>query len=160
MDVQKTTGTAPRVQPMTYPIPTRALDAWWKFDVRKTPLSGGAVHYVFRTLGSTCTNSGAPIETLMHAVLRPLETAWLIEQAWIEFDPDDDGHKRMCEYNVRGREFVEDLKRPAAFCGRTLEEAIGGLGATNPAGCFCLPETTNHKWRQMLCAIHYGLSLK
>src|SRR5262245_1068680 len=109
---------------MQYPIAPRALDAWWKFDMRRRPLEGGAVRYTYRMVGSTCTNAGMPIETLMHAELRPAPEGLVVERAWIEFAEDDEGHRRMCEYIQQGPEFVEALKRPAPFCGRTLEAAI------------------------------------
>lgn len=146
------------LRPITYPIPARALDKWWKFDIKRRAADGGATHYIFRYLGSTCTNCGKPIETRLQAVLRPEAAGMRVERAWIEFDEDDEGHVRMCEYSVRGKELVEELARPAAFCGQTLEAAIEGMKAVNPAGCFCDPTMVTHKWRQMLCAIHYGLT--
>ena len=155
--MQDSATPAPRVQSITYPIPSRALDNWWKFAMKRSTLVGGATHYTFRFRGSTCTNCGKPIESLLHAVLRPGAGGMTIEQAWVEFDEEDEGHPRMCEYNKRGKALLEDLKQPAAFCGQALEAAIAGLGEVNPAGCFCTAAMVNHKWRQMLCAIHYGL---
>lgn len=148
----------PQLQPIDYPIPARALDRWWKFDIQRHPATEGHLHYAFRHLGSTCTNCGKPIETQLHAVLLPRAARWTVERAWIEFDEEDEGHRRMCEYAQRGQEFVAELARPAAFSGQTLEAAIAAVAEVNPAGCFCDPTMVNHKWRQMLCAIHYGLS--
>lgn len=141
-----------------YPIPVRALDTWWKFDIKRHLQPDGATHYVYRYLGSTCTNAGSPIESWLHAVLRPAGGRMIVERAWIEFDEEDEGHQRMCEYGLRGREIAEELRQPAAFSGQPLEEALASLVEINPAGCFCQPAMINHKWRQMLCAIHYGLS--
>lgn len=147
-----------RVRPLRYPIAPQALANWWNFDMKRKGAADGGTQFTFRYLGSTCTNCGTPIETLLHAIIKPGPESATIARAWIEFDEDDEGHPRMCEFNARGKALVEELGQPASFCGRTLEAAIAGLTEINPAGCFCAPAMINHKWRQMLCTIHYGLS--
>jgi hypothetical protein len=159
---QPETGAQPerraRVRPIEYPIPPKALIKWMNLHLKCRPEPGGALHYTFRFLGSTCSTGGISIASTLHAVLRERPEGMVVENGWIEIAPDDNGLRSMCEYGVRGPALLERLRRPPEFCGRTLEEILTQALPVNPAGCYCKPPMVNHKWRQMLATIHYALS--
>ena len=148
----------PRVQPIEYAIPVKALSKWMRFNLGCMADPDGSFHYTFQLMGSTCSNGGIPINATLHAIVRDQPAGAIVENAWIEIPTEDRGLKNMCEYVQRGADFVAQLRRSPDFCGQSLEAILSRPLAINPAGCFCKPPQANHKWRQMLSTIHYALS--
>ena len=154
------TTTALRVQPLKYPLSARALDKWARSDLSCAADANGGRHYQFRFLGSTCTDGGSAFHANFHVVLSPSPQGAVIEAAWIDLPLDDGnpGAAQMCVFQTQRDLFLAELSRPPAFCGGTLEAAIERQVELDYAGCLCFDQMLNHKWRNVLCTIHYALA--
>jgi hypothetical protein len=153
----------PRVRPIDYAITIKALGKWARQYLTCESDGDGVRHYRFRYMGNTCCDGGTPINSVMHAMIRPEPRGMVFERGWIEIEEDDPGLQAMCEFYGRRWAFHDELERPPAWSGQTLEEVLGETIAQakiNPAGCFCKPSQVNHKWRMVLSTIHYALSLE
>jgi hypothetical protein len=138
-----------------YPIPAEALERWARENLTLVSREDGAFHYRFRYEGSTCTGQ-RPLIADLHAVVRPGPGGLLFEKGWIEMSGPKAAMNQFCGVIQSGPEYLEFLRRPAADCGRTVEEIVSDFAALSPAGCLCDQPSINHKWRMALFTIHYA----
>jgi hypothetical protein len=64
----------------------------------------------------------------------------------------------MCRYLSDPDELMALIARERPLHRRPLEEIVGWSRPASPAGCYCEPDSRQHKWGLVLETIHYALS--
>ena len=147
------------LSPIQYAIPAKALDKWARADVTCAIEGDGALHCHYLYFGSTCNDGGQAFTATFHVVLRSQSHSLVIENAWVDLPLENNpGALQMCAYQTQREPFLRELRDPPSFCGMTLEDAIARKLEFDYAGCLCFEAMLNHKWRNVLSAIHFALS--
>jgi hypothetical protein len=148
-------GGAP-VRPTNYSINRKALRRWAAERLTITHRDDGNSDARFRYQGTTCTNMGRPLEFDYQVSLGRREEGYPILEARCAPAPGDTGHTFMCQYDADGKLLAAvDAEKP--LLGRPLHEVLAWRRPLNAAGCYCEPESRQHKWGLVLETIHYAL---
>jgi hypothetical protein len=70
----------------------------------------------------------------------------------------DDGYQFMCEYVREGDAFVAAISHDAPLRGQPIDAVLSWRRPHLGPGCFCEPESRQHKWGLVLETIHYALT--
>ncbi|HZQ45740.1 MAG TPA: hypothetical protein VFC07_01910, partial [Verrucomicrobiae bacterium] len=90
-------------------------------------------------------------------LLGPAAKGYPIVEAACAPAPDDEGHKSMCEYLADAEGFMARIESEKPLLGRSLNDVLAWKRAYNPAACYCLADSRDHKWGLVLEVIHYTL---
>jgi hypothetical protein len=112
---------------------------------------------VFHYEGTTCTNMGRPLQFHYHVTLGSREEGYPILEQSCGPAPDDSGHTSMCRYISDREQLMASITLERPLQGQPLDDVIGWSRPNSPAGCYCEPESRQHKWGLVLETIHYAL---
>lgn len=141
-----------------YTTSLKALRRWADERLRLTPRPDGSIEAVFRYDGSTCSNMGRALAFEYHVTVGPQSEGFPIRDQACRPAEGDTGHQFMCEYVREGDAFVESIARDAPLAGRPLDDVLAWQRPRLGPGCFCEPESREHKWGLVLETIHYALT--
>lgn len=136
----------------------KALKRWARERLTLRENDDSTVDATFRYDGTTCTNMGRPLAFVYHVKLGPREDGFPIEEQRCAPAPDDTGHRSMCRYIKDGWELMRQIDEEKPLLGRPLNDVLSWQRASNAAGCYCEPESREHKWGLVLETIHWALS--
>ena len=139
-----------------YSTNRKALRRWAAERLTITHRDDGNSDARFRYQGTTCTSMGRPLEFDYQVSLGRREEGYPILEARCAPAPGDTGHTFMCQYDADGKLLAAvDAEKP--LLGRPLHEVLAWRRPLNAAGCYCEPESRQHKWGLVLETIHYAL---
>jgi hypothetical protein len=139
-----------------YSTNRKALRRWAAERLTITHRDDGTSDARFRYQGTTCTNMGRPLEFDYQVSLGRREEGYPILEARCAPAPGDAGHTFLCQYDADGKLLAAvDAEKP--LLGRPLHEVLAWRRPSNAAGCYCEPESRQHKWGLVLETIHYAL---
>jgi len=140
-----------------YAVNTKALKRWAKERLSLHPREDGGVDALFRYDGTTCTNMGRPLAFHYNISLGPREAGFPIRDQRCAPVPGESGHTYMCEY-IRDTGLLEQIASEKPLLGRPLHEVLTWTRSASAAGCYCEPESREHKWGLVLETLHYALA--
>ena len=143
---------------VSYSVNAKALQRWSRERLTLETREDGSVAALFRYDGTTCTNMGRPLVFHYHVRLGRREDGYPILEQSCGPAPDDQGHTAMCRYISDRDPLMAAIASERPLHGRPLDEVMGWTRPTSPAGCYCEPESRQHKWGLVLETIHYALS--
>jgi hypothetical protein len=141
-----------------YATNTKALERWARERLTLSTRPDGAIAAHFRYDGTTCTNMGRPLAFDYHLVLGPRDTGYVIREQRCEPAPGDDGYTRMCRYMSNREHLMGAIDREKPLAGHPLNDVLTWLRPSRSAGCYCEPDSRQHKWGWGLETIHFALS--
>jgi hypothetical protein len=141
-----------------YTVNVKALQRWSHERLTLETLEDGTVTALFRYDGTTCTNMGRPLEFHYHVRLGRREDGYPILEQSCEPSPGHQGHTAMCRYISDRDSLMTAIASERPLHGRPLGEVMCWTRPASPAGCYCEPESRQHKWGLVLETIHYALS--
>ena len=142
----------------SYTVSLKALQRWSRDRLTIETRDDGSVATMFRYEGTTCTNMGRPLHFHYHVTLGPREDGYPILEQWCRPAPGDDGYTAMCRYLIDPDELMASIARERPLHGQPLDEVVRWSRLASPAGCYCAPESRQHKWGLVLETIHYALA--
>jgi hypothetical protein len=140
-----------------YKINAKALDKWSKERLVLNILDDRSIEAQFRYEGTTCANTGRPLEFIYRVKLGASESQYKIQEAFCLPAPGDTGHTSMCQYIKDGRQLMFAIEREKPLLGKPLNAVLDWNYMSNPAGCYCNPASRQHKWGIVLQVIHYAM---
>jgi hypothetical protein len=149
---------APLDRSATYTVNARALQRWSQERLSVQRRSDGTVHAEFRYEGTTCTNMGRPLEFRYHVTLGPRDEGYPIREQRCAPADADQGHTYMCRYLTVGDELLTTIEREHPLQGQPLNDVLTWARPTCATGCYCEPDSRQHKWGLVLETIHYALA--
>jgi hypothetical protein len=141
-----------------YSVSLKALRRWSAERLSLSTRADGTVDAVFRYEGTTCTNMGRPLQFHYHVTLGPRGEGYPIREQSCLPAPGDAGHTSMCRYISDGEELMASIERERPLHGQPLDDVVRWTRPLSPAGCYCEPESRQHKWGLVLETIHYALA--
>ena len=141
-----------------YMTSTNALRRWADERLTLKTHDDGSIDAVFRYDGSTCSNMGRALAFEYRVTLGPRTAGFPIRSQMCRPSEGDDGYRSMCEFARVGDAFVADIERDAPVAGRPLADVFSWQRPRLGPGCFCEPESRQHKWGLVLETIHYALT--
>ncbi len=148
----------PLSQDASYTVNVKALRRWSRERLTIENRDDGSVAAVFRYDGTTCTNMGRPLQFHYHVTLGRREDGYPILGQSCGPAPGDHGHTAMCRYISDRDELMAAIAAERPLQGRPLDDVVRWTRPSSPAGCYCEPESRQHKWGLVLETIHYALS--
>jgi hypothetical protein len=142
----------------SYSISLKALQRWSQDRLTIEIRDDGSIAAMFRYEGTTCTNMGRPLHFHYHVTLGAREDGYPILEQWCRPAPGDDGYTAMCRYLSHHDELMASIALERPLHGRPLDEVVRWSRPASPAGCYCEPESRQHKWGLVLETIHYALA--
>jgi hypothetical protein len=142
----------------SYSVSLKALQRWSQDRLTIETRDDGSIAARFRYEGTTCTNMGRPLHFHYHVTLGPREAGYPILEQWCGPAPGDEGYTAMCRYLSDRDELMASIAREDPLHGRNLDEVVRWSRPGSPAGCYCEPESRQHKWGLVLETIHYALA--
>jgi hypothetical protein len=143
-----------------YSVSLKALRRWSAERLSISTRADGTLDAVFRYEGTTCTNMGRPLEFHYHVTLGPRSEGYPIREQSCRPAPGDAGHTSMCRYLSDREELITSIERERPLHGQPLDDVVRWTRPANPAGCYCEPESRQHKWGLVLETIHYALAVR
>ena len=64
----------------------------------------------------------------------------------------------MCRYISDRDPLMAAIAQERPLHGRPLDDVVRWTRPANPAGCYCEPDSRQHKWGLVLETIHYALT--
>jgi hypothetical protein len=149
---------APLDREASYSVSLKALRRWSRERLSIATRTDGTVDAVFRYEGTTCTNTGRPLQFRYHVTLGPRDEGYPILEQRCGPAPGDEGHASMCRYISHRDQLMAsiDLERP--LNGQPLDAVVRWARPASPAGCYCEADSRQHKWGLVLETIHYTLA--
>lgn len=141
-----------------YSVSLKALQRWSRERLTLEVRDDGDVEAFFRYEGTTCTNMGRPLQFHYHVRLGRREDGYPILEQSCGPAPSDTGHMAMCRYVSHREELMASIATERPLHGRPLEEVVRWPRPASPAGCYCEPDSRQHKWGLVLETIHYALA--
>lgn len=141
-----------------YAVNTKALKRWAEERLSLHPREDGGVDALFRYDGNTCTNMGRPLAFHYNISLGPREAGFPVREQRCTPAPGDRGHTYMCEYIRDGGPLLDQIASEQPLLGRPLNEVLTWARSVSAAGCYCEPESREHKWGLVLETVHYALA--
>jgi len=149
---------APLEQDASYSVSLKALQRWSEERLSIATRTDGTVDAVFRYEGTTCTNTGRPLQFHYHVTLGPRDEGYPIREQSCGPAPGDEGHTSMCRYITHREQLMTSIDRERPLNGQPLDDVVRWTRPASPAGCYCEPESRRHKWGLVLETIHYTLA--
>ena len=140
-----------------YSIPEKALRRWAAERLLLEYRADGTIHAHFRYDGVTCTNLGTPLALDYEVTLGPDRHGFPIIQQRCMPAPGDTGYLSMCQYLADGPALMAAIDHEKPLAGRPLAEVLAWHRAGLGGGCYCGPDSREHKWGLVLETIHYAL---
>jgi hypothetical protein len=148
---------SPRSSPEkpSYAIAEKALQRWVKERLRREPRAEGGSVFSFTFSGTTCSNTGLPLEVMMTIATDP---EGKIVAASSHPGQTDTGCNSMCACAIdkNGSRFLAEMGGGDEAIGLTLSEAAFRNWEAEPSGCFCTAGNRRHKWRNAFQTLHYA----
>ncbi|MGD0616986.1 MAG: hypothetical protein ABSB67_04920 [Bryobacteraceae bacterium] len=141
-----------------YAVNSKALKRWAEERLSLHPREDGGIDALFRYDGTTCTNMGRPLAFHYNISLGPREAGFPIRDQRCAPAPGDRGHTYMCEFIREGSGLLLEIAGEKPLLGRPLNEVLAWTRSSSPAGCYCDPESREHKWGLVLETVHYALA--
>jgi hypothetical protein len=164
---------APRTTAEPLPAPTSVLDADAKYTVNRKALqrwaeerlaiatqSDGSMVATFRYDGTTCTNMGRPLSFIYKVKLGSRADEYPILDERCTPAEGDTGHESMCKFVEDSDRLMAAIDSEKPLLGQRLSAVLEWRREPNGAGCYCEPQSRNHKWGLVLETIHYALVQK
>jgi hypothetical protein len=142
----------------SYSISAKALQRWSQERLTIETRGDGSIAAVFRYDGTTCTNMGRPLQFHYHVTLGRREDGYPILEQSCGPAPGDDGHRAMCRYISDSDRLMASIAEERPLHGRPLDDVVRWTRPAGPAGCYCEPDSRQHKWGLVLETIHYSLA--
>jgi hypothetical protein len=139
-------------------VNSKALKRWAEERLSLHPREDGGIDALFRYDGTTCTNMGRPLAFHYNISLGPREAGFPIRDQRCAPAPGDRGHTYMCEFIREGSGLLLEIAGEKPLLGRPLNEVLAWTRSSSPAGCYCDPESREHKWGLVLETVHYALA--
>jgi len=139
-------------------VNTRALRKWAAERLTLKKSEDGGVDALFRYDGTTCTNMGRPLAFHYNLRLGPREQGFPVRQQRCAPAPGDEGHMHMCEYIGDRENLMAAIGSETPLQGQPLSAVLSWRPASSPAGCYCEPDSRQHKWALVLETVHYALT--
>jgi hypothetical protein len=152
------TGASPLSAAASYGASLKALQRWSQERLTIKTRDDGSVAAVFRYEGTTCTNMGRPLQFHYHVTLGRREDGYPILEQWCGPAPGDEGHRAMCRYISDRDQLMASIAAERPLHGRPLDDVVRWSRPASPAGCYCEPDSREHKWGLVLETIHYALA--
>ncbi len=149
---------APLDRNARYSVSRRALQRWSEERLSLATRLDGTVDAVFRYEGTTCTNTGRPLQFHYHVTLGPGDEGYPIQGQTCGPAPGDEGHTSMCRYISHREELMTSIDGERPLNGQPLDDVLRWMRPASPAGCYCEPDSRQHKWGLVLETIHYALA--
>lgn len=149
---------APLDPDASYSVSVKALQRWSADRLAIATGPDGALDAIFRYEGTTCTNTGRPLEFDYHVTLGPREEGYPIREQRCGPAAGDEGYTSMCRYISHGDQLMTSIALERPLHGQPLDDVVRWTRPANPAGCYCDPESRQHKWGLVLETIHYTLA--
>jgi len=140
-----------------YSINPQALRKWSQERLQLKVSDNRSVEARFRYEGTTCSNSGRPLEFDYHIKLGSREEGYKIVEANCVPAPGDTGHTHMCEYVSNAESLMRSITNEMPLVGRSLKDVFTWERQYDPSGCYCSVESRDHKWGLVLEVLHYAL---
>jgi len=141
-----------------YSVNPKALQRWADERLSIECRADGTIEATFRYDGTTCTNMGRPLRFLYTVTLGARGDGYPIRRQVCGPAPGDEGHTYMCGYIREPEHLMAALDRERPLVGQPLDDAVGWNWPASPAGCYCDPDSRQHKWGLVLQTIHYALA--
>jgi hypothetical protein len=148
----------PLSQDVSYTVSLKALQRWSQERLTIEVRDDGSIGALFRYEGTTCTNMGRPLHFHYHVRLGPREDRYPVLEQWCGPAPADDGYTAMCRYLSDPEELMTAIAMDRPLHGQPLDEVVRWTRPASPAGCYCAPESRQHKWGLVLETLHYALA--
>jgi hypothetical protein len=149
---------APLERQARYATNEKALARWAAERLVFTHRPDGVVEAVFRYDGTTCTNMGRPLAFDYHLQLGPRDEGYIIRAQRCVPAPGDDGYTRMCRYLSSRDQLMSAIAEETPLSGHPLNDVIGWTRPSRSAGCYCEPDSRQHKWGLVLETVHFALA--
>lgn len=143
-----------------YSISTKALQRWSQERLTIDRRKDGSIAALFRYEGTTCTNMGRPLRFHYHVRLGAREEGYPILEQSCGPAPGDEGYLSMCRYISDREQLMTSIAIERPLHGQPLDDVVRWTRRASPAGCYCEPESRQHKWGLVLETIHYALAAK
>ena len=153
-----TTATRALDPTATYSTSAKALARWARERLTLAPRTDGCIAARFRFEGTTCTNMGRPLAFDYHLLLGSRDEGFTIREQRCEPAPGDDGYTRMCGYLSNREHLMGAIDNEKPLAGHPLNDVLTWERPNRPAGCYCEPESRQHKWGLVLETLHFALS--
>lgn len=141
----------------SYKINSKALDKWVKERLSIITLEDGSYEVQFKYDGTTCSNTGRPLQFHYRIKIAPADDDYKILEAHCYPAPGDTGHKFMCQYTKDAKQLMSSIENEKPLLGKPLNAVLDWKYASNPAACYCASASREHKWGIVLQVIHYAL---
>lgn len=141
----------------SYAVNAKALRKWARERLSLRQCADGAIDALFRYEGTTCMSTGRTMNFQYRVKLGPREEGYPIREQDCAPEAADTGHRYMCKYTEDGAGLMTVIAQERPLLGQRLDEVLRWKRAANGAGCYCEPESREHKWGLALETIHYAL---
>ena len=141
-----------------YSVNAKALERWRTERLSLAPRGDGGIDAVFRYDGTTCTNMGRPLAFQYQVTLGPRDEGFPIRHQHCAPVDGDTGHRYMCRYLSHREHLLAAIDREQPLCGQPLNDVLTWTRPAHAAGCYCEPDSREHKWGLVLETIHYALA--
>ncbi|MEJ2615062.1 MAG: hypothetical protein P8Z35_08890 [Ignavibacteriaceae bacterium] len=140
-----------------YKVSPKALQKWSSDRLTLRILGDNSIEAKFRYEGTTCSNMGRSIEFDYFVKLSPGEDFYkIISMSCIPAE-DNDGYKFMCKYIDDPESIMHKIEIEKPLIGKSVNEILKWPYQFSPEGCYCKPESREHKWGLVLEVLHYAL---
>jgi hypothetical protein len=141
-----------------YTVSRKALQRWSDERLTISARPDGGVDAIFRYEGTTCTNLGRPLLFHYSVTLGSSDEGYPIRDQSCAPAPGDGGYTSMCRYISHPESLMAAIDRERPLQGQRLDDVLQWRRPASPAGCYCEPESRQHKWGLVLETIHYALA--
>jgi hypothetical protein len=142
----------------TYTVNAKALQRWSDERLSMEYRADGTIDAVFRYEGTTCTNMGRPLQFQYRVTLGPREEGYPIREQQCAPSDGDEGHTYMCRYMSNREHLMVAIDRERPLNGQPLNNVLTWVRPVCGAGCYCEPDSREHKWGLVLETIHFALA--
>jgi hypothetical protein len=149
---------SPLVPDADYSINEKALRRWSHERLSVETSHDGSIHATFRYDGTTCTNMGRPMTFHYRVALAPASDRYRILEQRCDPAPGDEGHTFMCQYRTNAAQLMASIAQERPLLGRPLDAVLTWTRSHASAGCYCEPDSRQHKWGLVLETLHYALA--
>ncbi|MBI5471456.1 MAG: hypothetical protein HY961_03835 [Ignavibacteriae bacterium] len=143
---------------ISYTFNEKALRKWSAERLTLSHDGDGSVAALFRYEGTTCSNSGHPLEFHFRVRLSAANDGHRIFDMSCAPAPGDRGHTLMCDYVANPTSLMEQVSHEKPLLGNRLGDVLTWKREFSPAGCFCKEASRIHKWGLVLEVIHFALT--
>lgn len=140
-----------------YTLGKKVLQKWSENRLKLHFANDGTVEASFRYEGTTCSNMGMPLMFNYKITLASRKENYRILKAQCTPDPEDTGHKSMCEYTRNHHLFISTISNEKPLVSRPLNDVLTWERRNTPTGCYCDPNGRMHKWGIVYEVLHYAL---